>query len=335
MTIAETFKEVRPNLSEGSLKTYTSIIVNVGKQMDKDYSDPKDILTDYKAILTHFQPLKPSIRKTKLACLIVFISKTEGNEEATEAFRKLMMQDKSEAIDEEKKQELTPRQEEGWMNWDEVLERYATLEKEAVKLFKKPSLDKEEFHRLQLYVLLSCLVLLPVRRSLDWVSFKLRNVDEEKDNFLTYDKRKPTLVFNDYKTKRTYGQQRLPIPPKLATILTKWAEKNENDSLLMNYHQKGSINATQLTQLLHGFFGKPISTSLLRHIYLTHLHKGTPAIKEMAETATNMAHSIPQQLDYVKQPIAMLGCGGKFMTEEEMAHPVPKKIKRPVRAKDA
>jgi len=327
MTVAETFKIVRPNLSEGSLKTYTSIIVNVGKQMTLDLSQPEAVITNYQAILTHFQPLKPSIRKTKLACLIVFVSKTEGNEAATEAFRKIMMEDKTDAIDEEKKQELTPRQEEGWMSWDEVLERYATLEKEAVKLFKKPSLDKEEFHRLQLYVLLSCLVLLPVRRSLDWVSFKLRNVDEETDNFLTYDKRKPTLVFNDYKTKRTYGQQRLPIQTKLATILTKWAEKNPSDALLMNYHQKGSINATQLTQLLHGFFGKPISTSLLRHIYLTHLHKGTPAIKEMAETATNMAHSIPQQLDYVKQPVVMLGRGGTFITEEEA---VPKKKKRPV-----
>jgi hypothetical protein len=221
-----------------------------------------------------------------------------------------MMEDRDEVIEDEKKQELSERQAEGWITWDEVLERYATLEKEAVKLFKKPSLDKEEFHRLQLYVLMSCIVLLPVRRSLDWVSFKLRNVDEEKDNFLTYDKRKPTMVFNDYKTKRTYGQQRLAIPAKLATILTKWMGHNESDSLLMNYHQKAPINSTQLTQLLHGFFGKPISTSLLRHIYLTHLHKGTPLIKEMAETATNMAHSIPQQLEYVKQPVVMLGRGG-------------------------
>tara|TARA_R110002126_G_scaffold272344_1_gene416497 strand:- start:945 stop:1955 length:1011 start_codon:yes stop_codon:yes gene_type:complete len=333
MSISDTFKTVRPTLSEGSLKTYTSIIVNVGKQMDKDYSNPENILKDYEAILTHLTPLKPSIRKTKLACLIVFISKTEGNEKAINEFRKVMMLDKEEAVDEEKKQELTERQEEGWMSWDEVLERYKELEKEAVKLFKKLSLDKEEFHRLQLYILLSCLVLLPVRRSLDWVSFKLRNVNEEEDNFLTYDKRKPTLVFNDYKTKRTYGQQRLPIDTKLANILTKWTEKNPHDNLLMNYHQKGSINATQLTQLLHGFFGKPISTSLLRHIYLTHLHKGTPAIKEMAETATNMGHSIPQQLDYVKKPIVMLSRGGKLMTEDEMT-PVPKKIKRPVRAKD-
>jgi hypothetical protein len=325
MTIYETFKEARPNLSEGSLKTYTSIIVNIAKHMDKNIKHPEAVISNYEAILTHLQPLKPSIRKTKLACLIVFISKTEGNEVATEQFRKVMMEDKTEVNEEEKKQELTPRQEEGWMNWDDVLERYKTLEKEATRLFKKPLLDKSEFHTLQVYVLLSCLVLLPVRRSLDWVSFKIKGVDEEKDNFLTYDKRKPTMVFNDYKTKRTYGQQRIPICPKLTLIIKKWMEKSSHDYLLMNYHQTGPINATQLTQLLHGFFGKPISTSLLRHIYLTHLHKGTPAIKEMAETATNMAHSIPQQLDYVKKPDVMLSNGGVIKP--------PKKIKRPVIAR--
>lgn len=328
MTIAETLRTVRPNLSEGSLKTYTSIIVNIGKQMSKDYN-PEEVVKDYESIIAHLNPLKPSIRKTKLACLIVFISKTEGNEKATEEFRKVMMEDKEDTINEEKKQELTERQEEGWMTWEQVMERYKALEKDVAKLFKKQSLDKDEFHRLQLFVLLSCLVLLPVRRSLDWVSFKLRNMNGQEDNYMTYDKRKPILVFNDYKTKRTYGQQRIPIDTKLANILTKWTEKNPHDSLLMNYNQKGGINSTQLTQLLHGFFEKPISTSLLRHIYLTHLHKGTPAIKEMVETATNMAHSVPQQLEYVKKPIEKLGAGGIFMTEDG----VPVKKMKPIVAK--
>jgi hypothetical protein len=277
-----------------------------------DLSTPEEVITNYEAILAHLQPLKPSIRKTKLACLIVFMSKTPNNEQATEQFRKVMVEDKTEAQEEDAKQELTPRQEEGWIPWKEVLERYQVLEKDANRLWKKPSLDKAEFHRLQTYVLLSCLVLLPVRRSLDWVSFRLRNEDKEKDNYLAYDKRKPVFVFNDLKTKRTYGQQRVPIPTKLATIIRKWSEVNPHDSLLMNYNQKGSMNQTQLNVLLHEFFGKPISTSLLRHIYLTHLHEKTPALKQMEETANNMAHSITQQLEYVKKPVERLGADGNF-----------------------
>jgi hypothetical protein len=312
MTISEILKEARPTLSEGSLKTYTSIIVNVGKQMKMDLSTPEEVITNYEAILAHLQPLKPSIRKTKLACLIVFMSKTPNNEQATEQFRKVMMEDKTEAQEEDAKQELTERQAEGWIPWKEVLERYQVLEKDANRLWKKPSLDKAEFHGLQTYVLLSCLVLIPPRRSLDWVSFKLRNEDKEKDNYMTYEKRKPIMVMNDYKTKRTYGQQRVSIPTKLATILRKWSEVNPHDSLLMNYNQKASMNQTQLNVLLHEFFGKPISTSLLRHIYLTHLHENTPALKQMEETANNMAHSITQQLEYVKKPVERLGADGNF-----------------------
>jgi hypothetical protein len=312
MSISEILKEARPSLSEGSLKTYTSIIKNVGKQTELDLSTPEAVIANYEAILAHLQPLKPSIRKTKLACLIVFMSKTPTNEKPTEEFRKVMMEDKTVAEEEEQKQELTPRQEEGWIPWKEVLERYQTLEKDANRLWKKPSLDKVEFHQLQTYVLMSCLVLIPVRRSLDWVSFKMRN-ETEKDNFLAYDKRKPVFVFNDYKTKRTYGQQRVPIPTKLASIMRKWSEVNLHDTLLMNYNQKGPMNQTQLNVLLHEFFGKPISTSLLRHIYLTHLHENTPGLKEMTETATTMAHSITQQLEYVKKPVEKLGANGTFL----------------------
>ena len=301
-SITETLKAVRPTLSEGSLKTYTSIIVNLGKQMEKDLTTPEGVIAEYEAILAHLGDVKPNLRKTKLACLIVFMSKTEGHETPTEAFRKVMMEDKTHTEEEEKKQELSERQQEGWMEWEEVLERYHTLEKETKGLWKKPALDKAEFHRLQMYVLMSCLVLLPVRRSLDWVEFKLKDHDEEKDNYLIYKKRKPFFVFNTYKTKGTYGRQELEVPTKLATLLLKWKEKNPNTHLLMNYHQKGGINQTQLTQCLHTFFGKPISTSLLRHIYLSHLHKNTPALQEMAKTAEQMAHSVPQQLEYVKKP---------------------------------
>ncbi len=300
--ITEVFRTVRSTLSEGSLKTYTSIITNVGKQMGKDYSTPEAVIQHYEAILQHFADTKPSIRKTKLACLVVFISKTEGNEAATEAFRKLMMEDKVEAEQEEKKQQLTERQQEGWMEWEEVLQLYTALERETKPLWKKPSLDKAEFHRLQMYVLLSCLVLIPVRRSMDWVDFKLKDYDEEKDNYMVYKKRKPFFVFNSYKTQGTYGKQEVPVPTKLSGIILKWMEKNQNPHLLMNYHQKGNINQTQLTQNLHAFFGKPISTSLLRHIYLSHVHKNTPALQQMEQMAEQMGHSVAQQLEYVKKP---------------------------------
>jgi len=67
----------------------------------------------------------------------------------------------------------------------------------------------------------------------------------------------------------------------------------------MNSKQTGKINATQLTNLLYGFFDKPVSTSLLRHIYLSHKY-GNINLKEMKEDAEKMGHSVAEQMKYVK-----------------------------------
>lgn len=300
-SIQDYLKTARPTLSEGSLKTYTSIITNVGKQMGKDYSTPEAVIADYQAILEHLKDVPPKNRKTRLASLVVFISATEGNEEAIEAFRKVMMGDKEVADEETKEQQLTERQKEGWIPWPEVLERYHELELDVKRLWKKPALDKAEFHKLQTYVLLSCLIRLDgPRRSMDWVEFRLRNIDREKHNYLTYEKRKPVVVFNHYKTAGTYGSQTIPAT-HLAPILKKWMEKNPYDHLLMNFHQTGPVTQSQVTAILNDFFGKPISTSLLRHIWLSYFHKNTPALKEMEKVAEVMGHSVVQSLEYVKK----------------------------------
>jgi hypothetical protein len=68
-------------------------------------------------------------------------------------------------------------------------------------------------------------VFIPPRRSLDYCEFKIKNIDREKDNYL--DKNK--LIFNRYKTAKTYGQQSVDIPVQLRNILTKWSKLNPNE----------------------------------------------------------------------------------------------------------
>ena len=83
--------------------------------------------------------------------------------------------------------------------------------------------------------------------------------------------------------------------------MKQWMKVNPHAHLLMNYNQTAGMNQTQLTQLLHGFFGKPVSTSLLRHIYLTGKYGNIPALKEMEKTAEAMGHSVSEALQYVKK----------------------------------
>lgn len=301
MTIEQTLKDNRPNLSAGSIRTYASILRNLAKQMNLELEGASAVLKNYKAILEHLKETPARLRKTRLASLIVYVGKHEGGEKALEAFRQLMMSDGKETDEEQKEQKLSEKQKENWMEWEAVMEMYEALKKEVTPLLKMDSLDKKQFARVQLFVLLSLMVLIPPRRSLDWTSFKLREVDEEKDNFLKLIKRKPTLVFNTYKTASKTGQQKEEIPKELHQILKKWEKLNPHEWLLMNYSQSGGITPTQLTQILYGFFGKNVSTSMIRHIFLSHKYKAIPALKELEGTAQAMGHSVAEALKYVKK----------------------------------
>lgn len=299
--IEETLKENRQNLSAGSVRTYASILRNLAKQMDLELEGPATVLKHYKTILEHLKDTPARLRKTRLASLVVYIGKTEGGEKALEAFRDLMTADGKATDEEQKEQKLSEKQKANWMDWEAVMEQYEALKKEVTPLLKKENLDKKQFARVQLFVLLSLMVLIPPRRSLDWTAFKLREVDKEKDNYLALVKRKPTLVFNTYKTATKTGQQKEEIPKELYKILKQWEALNPHPWLLMNYSQSGGITPTQLTQLLYGFFGKNISTSMIRHIFLSHKYQAIPALKELEGTAEAMGHSVAEALKYVKK----------------------------------
>lgn len=301
MTLLEVFKKNRPDLSQGSLRTYCSIIRNLALQIEIPLETPADVCKHYASIIKHLDDVPPKNRKTRLSALVVFIDKEKDSKQAVDAFRKQMMDDGKESDEIDMKQELTDRQKQGMMTWDEIQSKYNELEKEVAPLMKKDKLDKKQFARVQLYVLLSCMLLIPPRRSLDWVAFKLRDIDTQKDNYLTVEKRKPYFVFNCFKTAKKTGQQKEEIPKKLHVILQTWTKLNPYEWLLMNSTQSNKINATQLTNILYQFFEKPLSTSLLRHVYLSHKYKDVPALKDMVDTADKMAHSVEEALKYVKK----------------------------------
>jgi hypothetical protein len=262
---------------------------------------PEDVITHHRAIMDHMKNLTAGGIKTRLSALIVFIEKeAEQAKEALERFGEMMKTKMKQVNEEADEQKMTDKQKKAMIPWEDVLKKYHELEKEVEPLLEQDDLSKEQFARFQMYVLLSCMVLIEPRRSLDWTEFKLRNVDETKDNFLRVVKRKPFLVFNTYKTAKEHGQQIVPCPPKLYKILKgEWFLKNEHDYLLMNSTQKNKINSTQFMKLLYGFFGSNVSTNILRHSYLNKKYKDVPSIKDMKKTATAMGHSVKQALQYV------------------------------------
>jgi hypothetical protein len=82
--------------------------------------------------------------------------------------------------------------------------------------------------------------------------------------------------------------------------MKKWIKINTNDYML--YSTNGNkLTSPQVTRILNKVFDKNVSTSMLRHIYLTNEYKDIPALSKMQNIASEMGHSVSTAMEYIKR----------------------------------
>jgi integrase len=295
------FKKNRPNITLSSIKTYAATLKSLAKKLNMKIEKPDDIIDNADAIIKYYEDIPYTARKSHFSAMISFID--NGGEKAKnvlEKLRKILMKDQKQYETFLENQTKTEKQKDNWIEWPDVLERYKAFEKEVAPLWKlkKDEINKSSFNKLKMFVLLSCYVLIPPRRALDYAAFKIRNINETKDNYM----KKRNFIFNNYKTAKTYGKNEVPIDYKLYSIMKKWIDINPSEWLITgNNNNMKAITVSQLTNMLNNFFDKKISVNMLRHSFLTHMYKDIPELKNMNKVADAMGHSVDQALEYVKK----------------------------------
>jgi integrase len=240
---------------------------------------------------------KPISRRKQLLCSLTAYC---SNEKTKDFYRKYLMDAKKMMDEEEEKQEKTEKQTENWESWDTILKVYHQLEREATPLFHKDVLNPANMKLIQQYILLSMFVHVPPRRIMDYTHFKVKNIDEEKDNYVDFDKKE--LVFNTYKTSKHYGRQMVDCPDELMAILKKWEPIASHYSEYLLFNGYGNpMSQPQMTKMMNHIFNKKISASMLRHIFISDVVlKNVPPLTELTKMATNMGHSVREQMLYKK-----------------------------------
>lgn len=294
--IKDILKKNRPNLGETSINTYSSIIKNLYKKLTQ--KDDYDNATNYfennvDSVLEFLKDIPSSRRKTTLASVVVFLGDTKVKQ-----YRDLMIKDATIYNQSMKEQKKNGKETKNWITEDEIHKKYTNMEKDIRHLWNKKDLTNIEMNRLMDYVILSLYIRIPPRRLMDYIKFKVRNIDEEKDNFM----KKQQFIFNQYKTEKYYGKQEIPITIQLKNIVQRWSKKHDNDYLIFDIKTGNQFTAPKLTQRLNSIFdNKKISVNMLRHIFITeNVLKDMPKLLELQTIATNMGHSIGQQALYKK-----------------------------------
>ena len=281
----------KPNISESSVKTYLSILKNLYINIFKDDKIDIECFDKDDKILSCLKDLEPNKRKTILAALVVITDNKK--------YRDQMLCDIESYKSNESKQMKSEKQSESWVDTSEINDVFEAMDKNVKILYKKKSLSMSDLQEIQNYIILCVLSgrFIPPRRSKDYVDFKILNIDQDKDNYIS----KKSMVFNSYKTAKTYQRQEIPIPPELMKILNKWIKVNPTEYLLFDTNGKKLTNV-KITQRLNKIFGKKASVNQMRHTYLSDKYQDTIKLnKEMADDMKAMGSSRSQEAIYIKK----------------------------------
>jgi hypothetical protein len=288
MSITETIQKNRPNLSASSLKTYSSVLRNLQKNMKGEglewFSE------NVTSILDYLKEKTAQTKKTSLSALFVLTKE--------QRYKDVMVQVMKLVNETDKSQKKNDKQDKNWMSVKEIQDIYDPLLVKIKKMLSNKSiLNESTMMEFLLVSFLGGVVKdLPPRRSQDYTELKIRNYDTKKDNYYKSGK----FYFNVYKTAKSYGEQVIQVPKELDVILKKWIKMNTNDYML--YSTNGNkLSSPQISRILNKVFDKNVSTSMLRHIYLTNIYKDLPALEKMEELSSQMGHSLLQGLEYVKR----------------------------------
>jgi len=287
--IKEYIQSKRPKLSPSSLTTYTSILKSLYRKVFDDTDYKMEKFSEPKKVLEFLKDVAFNKRKTILSALVIITDNKE--------YRELMGDDIRTYNADISKQEKSETQEANWIEPTDVAKVFTELKRNADLIYKKSHKTPSDIQQIQNYIIIALLggVFISPRRAKDFCDFKIKNMDTDKDNYI--DKKK--MVFNSYKTAKTYGRQEISLPPALKTILTKWFSVNPTDYLIFDTNMN-PMTAVKLNQRINRIFDKKVGVNILRHSYLTDKFGETiQQKKEIADTMEKMGSSEAMLTTYV------------------------------------
>ena len=299
-------KQNKPNLTEKSISNYVNNLHRLalrvfGSEFNEDtYYNELYTRKGSKRVMEYLEANVKNLntRKTHLASLVSCCPKeTQEQERACQLYRLHMLNGIDEYNDEQKTQTKSETQRKNWKSWDDIKSIYERKSAEVAYLWKRDDLTPSEHKKLMTFVLASCYVLIPPRRVMDFQFLRWNR--DENDNYIQGKK----LVFQRYKTAKTYNDQLVQMPTSLQTILKKWKSKAPKDSIYVFTDDEGRpLDQPVISKLLNGFFGHGVSVNMLRHSYITdEVLKDVPDLSELEQKAKDMGHSVGMQMLYRKK----------------------------------
>jgi len=294
-------------LSQNSINLYKR---NLLKLNDNKPIKSFNFLKNKEEILNKIKKLKPTTQRSYIISICSVLRDIPKYKKMYEEYFELL---KDFNNDLKVNTDKSEKQEKNWISQEEVLSVHKKLKEDVMNLLqKKRKIDKAVFNKLLNYMILSLYTLINPRRNKDYSLMKIAsNTDDDNYNYLMIDK-KNTMKFllNKYKTDKKYHSVEIEVPDDLKEVIQLYlkyhplkAELKKKDydiPFLVDEQGKGLKNSTEITKILNKIFGKKISSSMLRNIFLT--DKYGDVMEELKSDVKHMGTSVDVAMNtYIKK----------------------------------
>jgi hypothetical protein len=306
-------------VAESTANVYIrSLYILNGKVPFKTLTFLKDVEGIDKKVGEYAESTQKALYATLSSILSLYKDKATYKKAYAHYFEKMMEKSKaSNAVDTTEK---TEKEKENWIDWKDVQSKHKELVDKVGEFSSKKVLNADEFNTLLNLVVLSLYTEVQPRRNQDYLNMvvvkKWGEQMEDTRNYL--DLATNHFVFNKYKTQKTYGQQKIAVPPTLMSIinlylkfhpLNKGIKTKSGEYSFLVLPDGSSMKAlNSITRILNRIFGKKVGSSMLRHSFLSSKYD----IDGMTNDASKMAHSVEEQKKYMR---------GKGESESEVMIP--------------
>jgi len=264
-------------LSENTIKLYEA---NLKRLNGGVLPTSPTFLKNTDAVMEKIEKFSMNTKKTYFITIVSYLKDKKIPKKVIKFYMDKM--DELNKTFEEHKGEKTQTQEKNWIEWDQVIDHYNKLNPASLA-----------------HLVLALFVLQPPRRSKDYFLMKIvpeYNETMNKDfNYLDW--KNMRFYFNNYKTKGAYGTQTIDVSPELQEVFHNHFPLKKKFAPFFLLQRDGErLPDNGITRILNAIFGKKISVSMLRNIYLSSKYgeqqKAMENDASLMGTSTDMASNV-------------------------------------------
>ena len=297
------------NLTQSSITTYLRNLTKLNE--GQEFKNFK-FLSNCEETIKKMANLSDNTKKAYLIS-ICSVLKLFTDDKKIEKLYKCYFEEMKKKRDELKKipsNKLSNVQKDNWVNYNDMIKKNDELKEIVHQFSKNKTINETQYQYLLSYMILSLYILGLPRRNKDYLLMNVvkkwnSNMDD-KFNYLDLDNKQ--FIFNQFKTKKSEGQQIMKFSDELNDVIHTYLKFRLKDKInskldvpfLVKYNgDELRKNINSITLVLNKIFKpKKISSSMIRHARNT--EKLAPLLEQIKEDAHAMAHSEQMAMDYIK-----------------------------------